>query len=94
MIWGGNEGRVGVFFEDLNGSERARLMDPDVPADEEIELSMQYIPDREPFNMTVSVDKAVEVALHFLEFGDFPEGLAWFKYPCWSSPDLARTEGA
>jgi len=92
MTWGGNEGRVGVYFANLHGSERAILMDPDAPEDEEIVLSMQYIPQTEPLNMTVPVDKAVEVALHFLKFGDFPEGLTWFKYPS-SPPDWDPSKG-
>lgn len=92
MIWGGNEGRVGVFYDKLNGSEAAILMDPDAPEDEEIVLSRQYIPETRPLNRTVSVDKAVEVALHFLKFGDFPEGLTWSKYPS-SPPDWDPSKG-
>lgn len=91
-IWGGHKGRVGVRFTKPDGSEKAILVDPDIPEDEQIVLFRQCIPENEPLNRTVTVDKAVEVALHFFNFGDFPEGLTWFKYPS-SPPDWEPSKG-
>jgi hypothetical protein len=85
VVSGGNDNRVWLTFEEFECEgtvpktiRMLALLDPTVTSDEEILINTgQY--EYTPLRHTVSVEKAVEVVLHYLQTNSLPDGLTWVE---------------